>query len=65
MASYEPSFSVVEAVPSFTLNVPEDHVYTPTGAGAGPITDGYTLRSGDRLLVIDSTGKIVGLPPEP
>lgn len=65
MASYEPSFSVADVVPSFTLNVREDRVYTPTGAGAGPIIDGYTLRSGDRLLVIDNTGKIVGLPPEP
>ena len=63
MADYEPSFPVAEAVPGFTLSVREDRVYT--GTGVGRISDGYTLRSGDRLLVIDNTGKIVGLPPEP
>ncbi|RRV29666.1 hypothetical protein EGJ23_01640 [Pseudomonas sp. o96-267] len=34
------------------------------GSGGGGI-DGYTLRSGDRLLVIDESGALVGLPPEP
>lgn len=63
MATYEPSFPVAEVAPSFTLNVREDRVYT--GTGVGRISDGYTLRQGDRLLVIDTAGKIVGLPPEP
>lgn len=34
------------------------------GSGGGGI-DGYTLRSGDRLLVIDESGAVVALPPEP
>jgi hypothetical protein len=34
------------------------------GSGGGGI-DGYTLRSGDRLLVIDESGTLVGLPPAP
>ena len=63
MATYEPSFPVAEVAPIFTLNVRQDRVYT--GTGVGRVSDGYTLRSGDRLLVIDNTGKIVGLPPEP
>ena len=63
MATYEPSFPVADVAPSFTLNLREDRVYTGTGVGCG--VDKYTLRSGDRLLVIDNTGKIVGLPPEP
>ena len=61
MASYEPSFSVADVAPSFTLNVREDRIYT--GAGVGRISDGYTLRSGDRLLVIDDNGKVVGILP--
>lgn len=40
-------------------------VYRPDSGGGGGTVDGYTLRSGDRLLVIDSAGKVVGLPPEP
>jgi hypothetical protein len=34
------------------------------GSG-GASVDGYTLRSGDRLLVVDAAGNIVGLPPIP
>ena len=63
MATYEPSFPVSNEAPGFALTVREDQVYTVTGGGGG--VDGYTLRSGDRLLVIDGNGKIVGLPPEP
>lgn len=33
------------------------------GSGGGGSVDGYTLRSGDRLLVIDESGALVGLPP--
>lgn len=35
------------------------------GSGGGGGVDGYTLRSGDRLLVIDAAGAVVGLTPTP
>lgn len=39
-------------------------VYRPdSGGGGGGTVDGYTLRSGDRLLVIDALGNVVGLAP--
>lgn len=34
------------------------------GSGGGGSVDGYTLRSGDRLLVVDGSGKVVGLLPD-
>jgi hypothetical protein len=44
--------------------VDEVNIEMNPGTGGGGI-DGYTLRSGDRLLVIDESGTLVGLPPAP
>lgn len=43
---------------TFTFNI-------TNGEGGGGGVDGYTLRSGDRLLVIDAAGTVVGLTPTP
>ncbi len=35
---------------------------TPSGSGGG--VPGYTLREGDALMVVDETGKVVGILPD-
>ena len=50
------------------LNFTAGGTYTfniTSGEGGGGGVDGYTLRSGDRLLVIDAAGTVVGLTPTP
>lgn len=50
------------------LTLTDSGTYTfniTSGEGGGGGVDGYTLRSGDRLLVIDAAGAVVGLTPTP
>lgn len=62
MATLSPSAGFV--FPPTPSGLPATDTYLmPTGGGGGSGVDGYTLRSGDRLLVIDSSGNLVGLPP--
>lgn len=62
MATLSPSANfVLPPTPASFMGT--DTYRMPTGGGGGGGVDGYTLRSGDRLLVIDVDGKVVGLPP--
>lgn len=61
MATLSPSAGFV-LPPTPAAFISTDTYRMPTGGGGGGV-DGYTLRSGDRLLVIDGAGKVVGLPP--